>query len=118
MTLEAVKWLSPNDHRLGRLARSKAKPVTMAAPPPLRKRTAKESAEDIEMRLMGSMLADRDSFAVLVQTMRTLHGTKVSWMTDEQIAMMARDMYREKVRTSMTKAFIAKGRGKELVLNV
>lgn len=95
----------------------KGRPVNLPAPPPLPKMTPKAAAESVEAGILGSMLKDRESFAQLVQMMRTTHGSKVSWMSDAQILELARQTYREKVRESTTRAFMRK-RARELTINI
>lgn len=96
---------------------AKAKPVPLPAPPSLKKLSPKEAAEEVETRMLGGMLRNRESFATLVQTMRHLYGPRVAWMTDEQIAQFARDIYREKVRESTTRAFM-KRRADEMKIHI
>ena len=117
MTVPVFRELTEADKKRRAKRLGKGRAVTLPAPPPLSKMSPKQAATEVETRILGSMLRNRDSFAVLVQTMRTVYGSRVQWMTDEQIAQFAREVYRDKVRESTTKAF-RKKRANELVIHV
>lgn len=121
MSLVSARWLSDEDRaRWGQISRKErvAPAVTVGPVPDFKRRTPKATAEAVAQQVLGSMLADRDKFALLVKTMRNIHGAKVEWMTDEQVAELARRVYREQAEAAATRVFNMEGRGRELVVNL
>ena len=116
MAVPTFRWLTEDDKKRLGAKMPQGKPAQMAPPPPLQKKSPRATAEDVAARVLGSMLSNREQFAFLVKTMRELHGAKVSWMSDEQVAEFARKVYEEKARESATRVFNSQGRGAELVV--